>query len=205
MGSAEQQREVWNRFAPRYDRQIAFFERVQFGGGREWIGERARGRVLEVAVGTGRSLPFYPPGITLTAVDLSAEMMAFARRRAVERSLAVDFIEGDAERLPVADASFDTVVCALSLCSIPHPSAAIGEMRRALVPGGRLLLFDHVASTWPPIRAAQWLLERVTIRAAGEHFTRRQLPIVEAAGFGVVEAERLKAGTVERIHAVKPA
>lgn len=205
MSSAEQQRRVWNQFAPRYDRQIAFFERVQFGGGREWLGERARGRVLEVAVGTGRSLPFYPAGITLTAVDLSTGMMAIARQRAVEESRAVEFIEGDAERLPLHDGSFDTVVCALSLCSIPHPAVAIGEMRRVLVPGGRLLLFDHIASTWPPVRAAQWLLERVTIRTAGEHFTRRQLPIVKAVGFDIVETERLKAGTVERIHAIKPA
>jgi len=74
-----------------------------------------------------------------------------------------------------------------------------------LVPGGRLLLLDHIGSTWPPIYAAQWLFERLTIRLAGEHFTRRQLPIVQAAGFEVVEVERLKAGTVERIFARKPA
>ena len=97
------------------------------------------------------------------------------------------------------------MACALSLCTIPDPAAAIGEMKRVLVPGGRLLLLDHIASTWPPVYAAQWLLERITIRAAGEHFTRRQLPLVRAAGFQVVETERLKAGTVERIHAVRPA
>jgi ubiquinone/menaquinone biosynthesis C-methylase UbiE len=204
VGGAEQQREVWNRYAPRYDRQIAFLERVQFGGARQWIGERARGRVLEVAIGTGRNLPFYSAEVTVTGVDLSPEMLAIARKRAAEESRAVELVEGDAERLPVDDASFDTVVCALSLCSIPHPVAAIAEMRRALVPGGRLLLVDHIGSTWPPVRAAQWLLERVTIRTAGEHFTRRQLPLVEAAGFDIVEVERLKAGTVERIHAVTP-
>src|SRR5437764_888920 len=79
------------------------------------------------------------------------------------------------------------------------------ETQRVLVPGGRLLLLDHIGSTWPPVYAAQWLAERITIRAAGEHFTRRQLPLVTAAGFQVMETERLKAGTVERIHAVKPA
>jgi hypothetical protein len=78
-------------------------------------------------------------------------------------------------------------------------------MKRVLVPGGRLLLLDHIASTWPPVHAIQWLIERITIRTAGEHFTRRQLPLVQAAGFQVTETERLKAGTVERIHAVKPA
>jgi hypothetical protein len=77
-------------------------------------------------------------------------------------------------------------------------------MNRVLVPGGLLLLLDHIGSTWPPIYAAQWLLERLTIRAAGEHFTRRQLPLVRAAGFEVVEVERLKAGTVERVRARKP-
>lgn len=199
------QRRVWDKSAPSYDRQIAFFEKIQFGGGREWLGERAHGRVLEVAIGTGLSLPHYPADTTITGVELSPAMLAEARQRAADLGLDVDLHEGDAEHLPFDGASFDTVVCSLSLCTIPDPAAAIGEMRRVLVPGGRLLLLDHIASTWPPIYAGQWLLERLTIRAAGEHFTRRQLPLVQTAGFEIVETERLKAGTVERIFARKPA
>ena len=199
------QKQVWDKSAPSYDRQIAFFEKTWFGGGREWVGERAHGRVLEVAIGTGRNLPHYPADATVTGIELSPAMLAIARQRAAGLGREVDFQEGDAEHLPTGDESFDTVVCALSLCTIPSPAAAIGEMKRVLVPGGRLLLLDHIGSTWPPVYAAQWLLERITIRAAGEHFTRRQLPLVQAAGFHVVEAERLKAGSVERIHAVKPA
>ncbi|MEV4714833.1 methyltransferase domain-containing protein [Micromonospora sp. NPDC049374] len=197
------QRRVWDRSAPSYDKQIAFFERVQFAGGREWLGARARGRVLEVAIGTGRNLPYYPQDATVVGVDLSPAMLDIARRRAADLGRAVDLREGDAEELPFAPASFDTVVCTLSLCSIPHPARAIDDMKRVLVPGGRLLLLDHIGSTWPAVRAAQWLLERLTIRAAGEHFTRRQLPLVRAAGFTIVEAERSKAGTVERVHAVR--
>jgi ubiquinone/menaquinone biosynthesis C-methylase UbiE len=193
------------KIAPDYDRQIAFWERVQFVGGREWLGARAAGRVLEVAVGTGLTLPHYPPGVTITGIDLSPAMIALARRRAADLGLDVDLRVGDAERLPFDDGTFDTVVCALSLCSIPDRAAALGEMRRVLVPGGRLLLLDHIGSTWPPVYAAQWLLERLTIRAAGEHFTRRQLPLVRAAGFDVVEVERLRAGTVERVFARRPA
>jgi ubiquinone/menaquinone biosynthesis C-methylase UbiE len=201
---AARQKRVWDKSAPSYDKQIAFFEKVQFGGGREWLGERAHGRVLEVAVGTGRNLPHYPADATVTGIELSPAML-IARQRAAALGREVDLREGDAEHLSFGDASFDTVVCALSLCTIPSPAAAIGEMKRVLVPGGRLLLLDHVGSTWPPVYAAQWLLERVTIAAAGEYFTRRQLPLVQAAGFQVIETERLKAGTVERIHAVKPA
>ena len=199
------QKQVWDKAAPGYDKQIAFFEKIQFAGGREWLGTRARGRVLEVAIGTGLNLPHYPTDATITGIELSPAMLAIARHRATSLGLDADLREGDAEHLPFGDASFDTAVSALSLCTIPRPAAAIAEMRRVLVPGGRLLLLDHIGSTWLPIYAAQWLLERITIRAAGEHFTRRQLPLVQAAGFQVMETERLKAGTVERIHAVKPA
>src|SRR5215469_2325542 len=198
------QKRVWDKSAPSYDKQIAFFEKTWFDGGREWLGGRAHGRVLEVAIGTGRNLPHYPADTTITGIELSPAMLAIARQRATGLGLDVDLQEGDTEHQPFAEASFDTVVCALSLCTIPDPAAAIGEMKRVLVPGGRLLLLDHIGSTWPPVYAAQWLFERITIRAAGEHFTRRQLPLVRAAGFQVVETERLKAGTVERIHAVKP-
>jgi ubiquinone/menaquinone biosynthesis C-methylase UbiE len=200
----ERQRRVWDESAPSYDRQLDFVERLLRDDGRAWVGERATGRVLEVAIGTGRSLPFYTAATGLTGIDLSPEMLAIARKRADDRGLPLELHEGDAEALPVADATYDSVVCTLSLCTIPDPSAAIAEMKRALVPGGRLLLLDHVGSTWPPIYALFWLAERVSIRTAGEHYTRRSLPLVEAAGFEIVETRRQKAGTMERIHAVKP-
>lgn len=199
--ATEKQRRVWDKAAPAYDRQMALLERIWFGGGREWVGERAQGRVLEVAVGTGLNLRHYSPGVTLTGVDLSPEMLALARERADRDGRAVELLEGDAQALPVGDGTYDTVVCALGLCSIPDPAAAVAEMHRVLVPGGTLLLLDHVASTRRLLYAAQRLAELGSVRFAGEHFTRRQLPLVEAAGFEVVETERLKAGTIERVRA----
>lgn len=195
---------VYEKGARSYDQQIAFFEKIQFGGGREWLGARAHGRILEVAIGTGRNLPYYPLDATVTGIELSPAMLAIARQRAADLGRDADLRAGNAEQLPFDDTAFDTVVCALALCTIPDPVAAIGEMKRVLVPGGRLLLLDHIGSSWPPIYAAQWLLEQVTIRAAGEHFTRRQLPLVQAAGFEIVETQRLKAGSVERVFARKP-
>jgi ubiquinone/menaquinone biosynthesis C-methylase UbiE len=195
---------AWEKNAPTYDKQIAFLERIWFAGGREWIATRAHGRVLEVAIGTGLNLPYYPADASLTGIELSPAMLAIAQQRAADLGRHVDLHHGNAESLPFDTGSFDTVVCALSLCTIPDPAAAIGEMRRVLMPGGHLLLLDHIGSFWPPIHAAQWLLERLTIRAAGEHFTRRQLPLVTAADFEIIESERLKAGTIERIHARKP-
>lgn len=201
MDATERQRRVWQDAAETYDRKIAGMERLLFRGSREWIGERAAGRVLEVAIGTGRSLPFYAADVTLTGVDLTAEMADIARARAAGVGRELDLRIGDAERLPFDDASFDTVVCELGLCSIPHPAVAIAEMHRVLVPGGHLLLLDHIGSSWPPIWALQWLAERISIATAGEHLTRRQLPLVRAAGFEVVESRRSRAGVVELVRA----
>jgi ubiquinone/menaquinone biosynthesis C-methylase UbiE len=200
----QRQRTVWQKAAARYDRAMAPLERGLLAGGREWIAERAHGRILEVAIGTGRSLEFYAPDVELTGVDLSPAMLRQARRRAAELGLKPAFRVADVEHLPFDDASFDTVVCALGLCSIPRPDAAVREMARVLKPGGTLLLLDHIGSWWPPVWLGQWLIERITILTSGEHLTRRQLPVVRAAGLDVVETERLKAGTIERIRARKP-
>jgi ubiquinone/menaquinone biosynthesis C-methylase UbiE len=201
--ATDRQRDVWQKAAPTYDRKIAGVERGLAAGSREWIGARASGRVLEVAIGTARSLPFYSADVMVTGLDLTPAMLALGRARAAELGRDVDFVQGDAEHLPFEDASFDTVVCELGLCSIPHPAAAIAEMERVLVPGGQLLLLDHIGSSWPPVWVLQWLVERVTILTAGEHWTRRQLPLVEAAGFEVLESHRSKAGTIELIRAKK--
>jgi ubiquinone/menaquinone biosynthesis C-methylase UbiE len=198
------QRRTWRRQAARYDRTVGRAELTMLAGSREWVGARARGRVLEVAVGSGRSLPYYSAGIELVGIDLSPEMLAIARRRATELGRAADLREGDAEALPFGDGEFDTVVCALALCSIPRPGVALAEMARVVVPGGSVVLVDHTRSDRALVYAGQWLFERFSIPLQGEHLTRRHRGEVEAAGLEVVEHERLRSGAVERIRATRP-
>src|SRR5438309_11571769 len=83
-------RSVQDKQAPRYDRQISFFERILFGDGRAWVCSQARGQVLELACGTARNLPFYPDDVQLTAIELSPVMLAIARKRAQERGHPAD-------------------------------------------------------------------------------------------------------------------
>ena len=201
---ADRLRRYWDWQAPTYDRQIGFLERRLFGRSREWICSRATGDVLDVAIGTGLNLPFYATDVRLTGIEWSPAMLGIARRRARDLNRSVDLREGDAQKLPFKDASFDTVVCTLALCAIPDDRAAVAEMTRVLRPGGLLLLLDHVAAAPWPVRALQRLVEVATIRLGGEHFTRRPLHHIQAAGLEVEEIHRFKLGIIEQLAARKP-
>lgn len=181
------------------------FERLLFGGGREWVCSRASGEVLEIALGTGRNLSFYPEDVRLTGIELSPEMLEIARRRARELEREADLRSGDAQDLPFRDASFDTVVCTLGLCTIPDDRRAVTEAARVLRPGGYLLLLEHVRSPVLPVRALQILLNPLTMLLERDHLLRDPLRYVEAASLTVERLERSKWGIVERLAARKPA
>lgn len=195
----------WDRKSGNYDREMAAWDRRLFGDSRGWACAQAEGAVLEVAVGTGLNLPFYPATATVTGIDLSDGMLAIARARADQLGRAATLRRGDAQALPCADESFDTVVCTFGLCAIPDAGTAIEEMVRVLRPGGRLILVDHVKSSSRLVRVAQRLLELVTVPLAGEHFLRRPLLEVRARGLEIQRRERFKLGMVERLVARKPA
>ncbi|MFE3459811.1 class I SAM-dependent methyltransferase [Nocardiopsis aegyptia] len=191
----EETRRLWDRRAAALDRW-GRTERVALRSSRELLCSGARGRTLEVAVGTGRNLRFYPPGVELTGIDLSPEMLARAGRRAEELGRHVTLVEADARSLPFGDGSFDTVLCTLSMCAIPDQGRALAEMYRVLVPGGRLLMVDHIEYTRLPLR---WIERR------REHPRGLPRDLALAAGFAVGHHDRLFFGLVERMVAHRPA
>ena len=200
----ERLRQIWEKLAPRYDNDIKLFEKLFFSGGRQWVCSQARQEVLEIGAGTGRNLEYYPQGVRLTAVDISAPMLDIARQRANELGRQVDLRMGDAQALEFANETFDTVVFTLSLCSIPDDRKAISEAKRVLRPGGRLLLLEHVASPRWPVRTVQELLDWITVRTVGDHLVRDPLEHVQEQGFQLEKVQRLKWGIVERVAARKP-
>jgi len=190
--------------APKYDREMRFVDRRRFAGGREGVCSQARGAVLEIAIGTARNLPYYPGDVRITGVDVSPAMLEIARARARDLGRGVELHVGDVQQLGFPDASFDTAVSTLSLCSIPDDARAVAEVRRVLRPAGSFLLMEHVASPYPLVRAGQAVLDWFTVRFQGDHQLRRPLERLKDAGFEIVRVERLKWGIVERIAARKP-
>jgi len=145
----------------------------------------ARGRVLEVGVGSGMNLPFYASGVReVVGVDPSEELLAMARKRAAVASAPVTLTRGSATSMPLDDASFDTVVMTWTLCSIPDPSAALREMRRVLKPGGALLFIEHGLSPEPNVARWQHRLTPLWRRFAGGcHLDRKIDDLLRGAGF----------------------
>jgi ubiquinone/menaquinone biosynthesis C-methylase UbiE len=169
-----------------------------------WLCGQAQGETLEVGIGRGRTLPFYPRGLPLTAIDLSDVALQQTRRRADELGIHATLRQGDAAALPYPDDHFESVVFCFVLCTIPDDRRAIAEAVRVLRPGGRLLLLEHVRSPNPILRALEHVLEPFTVRFQADHLLREPLDHVVAEGLEITTLQRSWFGVVERLAAYKP-
>ena len=169
-----------------------------------WLCRQAEGETLEIGIGKGRTLPFYPPGIHLTGIELSNAGLDAAERRARELGIHATMHQGDAAALPFPDDHFQTVVFAYTLCTVPDDRKAVVEAVRVLCPGGKLLLVEHVRSPHIVIRAFERLLDPIEVRRMGDHLLREPLDHVLAEGLEVERLERSWFGILERLAARKP-
>jgi len=204
--AVDRARREYDSYAPLYDRETGWYERIMLGDGRTWACSQARGSVLEVAIGTGRNLPHYPPGIKAVGIDLSWEMLARARTRGTQLESGAELVQADAARLPFSDCAFDTLICTLGLSSMPDDQAAVAEMYRVLRRAGHLVMFGHVASPHRPLAALQRLTEQALAKAARptDRQTREVASLLHRAGFAILYRHRARGGVIERVTAMKP-
>ena len=160
---------------------------------RNRVVSAAEGHVLEIGIGSGLNLPFYSSNARqVIGLDPSPKLLAMARRASRSDSRSVEFIEGSAERIPLEDASADTVVTTWTLCSIPAVLDALHEARRVLRPAGRLLFVEHGQAPDPNVRWWQDRLTPVWKRLGGGcHLNRAIGTLIEGAGF---QFDRLETG-----------
>lgn len=190
-------RNRYQRLSPWYD-QIESRSEKKFGPWRMSLWQKAIGpKVLEVGVGTGKNMPYYPPDMQVTAFDLTPGMLERARKRADTLHKSVDLSLGDVQSLKYLDNSFDTVVATFVFCSVPDPIRGLREVNRVVKPGGLILLLEHVRIDRPIIGRMMDLLNPLVSRITGANINRNTVETVMDAGIYIESVEHL--GTMQMI------
>ena len=146
----------------------------------------------------------FSPNSQRVISHFSPRMLEQARTHAAQHHIGVDLREADVQALPFPNASFDTVIATCVFCSVPDPLLGLCELRRVLVPGGQLLLLEHVLSHRPLLRRVMNLLNPLVVRRMGANVNRQTIENVRRAGFAEVQVEDLWLDIVKRIEARTP-
>lgn len=179
-------------FAALYDAIMAPLDWLSFAPLRRRTAEAARGRTLEIGVGTGLNFDLYRDARPLVGIEPDPEMLKRARRRGGMSSAPVHLLAASAEALPFRSGCFDSVVASLVFCTIPDADAAAREVHRVLRPGsGSLYFFEHVRASGPTLARVQDAVTPLWRRLfAGCHPNRATLPTLERAGLRIERCNR---------------
>ena len=192
-------RSRYQRLAPMYDLMEAFPERRYLPWRKRLWSLVSGPRVLEVGVGTGKNIEFYPQGLEVTGIDLTPGMLERARKRAISLNRKVDLRLGDVQSLDFPDDSFDAVVATFVFCSVPDPVQGLSEVRRVVKPGGQVLILEHMRSAQPIVGLLMDLLNPIVVRTMGANINRRTVENVGNGGLILENVEDVGMGGVFKL------
>ena len=192
----------YNRLSFIYDYVEAPVEYLRFASWRKRLKDSITGqRALEVGVGTGKNLSYYPKKIEITAIDLSSGMLKRARKKASKQESSVKLIEMDVQQLDFPDNFFDTIFATFVFCSVPDPVAGLKELNRVCKPDGNLILIEHVRPENVILGFIFDVLNPLAVRMMGANINRRTLENIVKAGWKIRLKEKLHSDIVWWIEA----
>ena len=194
----------WDRAAPNFDLMAGKGAEKRWQPFKEELFRHMQGRILFLALGTGLDIENFPPGQTITAIDISPKMLEVAHHRIALYDGELDARVMDVHDMSFEDDSFDQVFTSCTFCSVPDPIAGLRALRRVLKPGGELLMFEHTGSAYYPFKIMMDLMTILT-RRIGPDMNRSTVANVQAAGYELLEVNNIFMDVVKTIRAINPA
>lgn len=195
----------YSRISGLYDIMEYPIERFLFQKYRKKVIPLAKGKILEVGVGTGKNLPYYSRTSELTAIDFSSGMLEIAQKRQYQLNLDhINLLEMDVQNLSFQDNPFDTIISTFVFCTVPDPAAGLRELYRVLKPGGEALFLEHMKSNWAIINIHLYIMNTFTKTILGTSMIRETQRNIEKSGFKIISVENLKLDIIRFIIATKP-
>lgn len=172
----------------RYDRISSLFDVMNHMIQPSWrkdLLNNLHGNILEVGVGTGANLPYYPENVNVTGIDFSPKMLAKAYEKVDQSKAKIVLKEMDAQQMDFRDNTFDVVVSTCVFCSVPDPIKGLKEIRRVVKPDGKILMLEHMRSENAFIGKILDLINPLTVRIAGVNINRKMIENIEEAGLKI--------------------
>lgn len=169
---------------------------------KRWRIELAKelyGKVLEVGVGTGKNIMYYPDNMDITAIDFSDMMLSKAKQKAEKLNKKTTIIHMDAQQMSFQDDTFDCIFTTCVFCSVPDPIQGLREIRRVCKPGGKIIMLEHVRSENKILGILMDLFNPVTVNLYGANINRRTVDNIKLAGFSDIEVINLAGDIVKKI------